>query len=65
MVLLCLSRQGEVWRGVSLMPKTPTKRGIWLRRFGWLALIWIASVGALAIMAMLFRGLMRLAGMTA
>nr|WP_142781690.1 DUF2474 domain-containing protein [Agrobacterium sp. T29] len=47
------------------MPKTPTKRGIWLRRFGWLALIWIASVGALAIMAMLFRGLMRLAGMTA
>jgi hypothetical protein len=36
----------------------------WLRRIGWLALIWTASVLALAIVAALFRILMTLAGLT-
>jgi hypothetical protein len=37
----------------------------WLRRLGWLVLIWIASVAALAIFAALFRALMNAAGLTA
>ena len=36
----------------------------WARRIGWLILIWIASVAALAIVAMLFRILMHAAGLT-
>jgi Protein of unknown function (DUF2474) len=37
----------------------------WPRRFGWLILIWIASIAALAIVAALFRILMNAAGLTA
>lgn len=40
-------------------------RGRWLRRVGWLAAIWLASVGALALVALLFRWAMRAAGLTA
>lgn len=36
----------------------------WPRRLGWLVLIWTASVVALAAIAMLFRLLMGLAGLT-
>jgi len=36
----------------------------WPRRLGWLILIWIASVAALAIVAALFRVLMNAAGLT-
>ncbi|TAT95984.1 DUF2474 family protein (plasmid) [Rhizobium ruizarguesonis] len=36
----------------------------WLRRFGWMVLIWAASVAALAVVAMLFRLLMGFAGLT-
>jgi hypothetical protein len=36
----------------------------WLRRVGWLVLIWAAGVLALGVVAMLFRILMTLAGMT-
>lgn len=36
----------------------------WLRRVGWLVLIWAASVAALGVVALLFRGLMSLAGLT-
>ncbi|MGV6875783.1 DUF2474 domain-containing protein [Pseudochelatococcus sp. B33] len=42
----------------------PADRKPWLRRIGWLMLIWIASVGALAVVAVLFRLLMSMAGMT-
>jgi len=35
------------------------------RRLGWLLLIWAASVTALALLALLFRMLMRLAGLSA
>ncbi|HMJ40828.1 MAG TPA: DUF2474 domain-containing protein [Pseudolabrys sp.] len=37
----------------------------WLRRAGWLVLIWAASVLALGVVAGLFRMLMTLAGLTA
>lgn len=36
----------------------------WGRRLGWMALIWAASVAALAAAAMVFRLLMSLAGLT-
>lgn len=39
-------------------------RGLWLRRLGWLVAIWAASVAALAVVAMLVRMLMNMAGMT-
>lgn len=35
-----------------------------LRRVGWLILIWALSVLALGIVAVLFRGMMTLAGLT-
>ncbi len=46
---------------------SPDKRDkkLWPRRIGWLILIWIASVGVLAIVAVLFRLLMNMAGLTA
>jgi hypothetical protein len=37
----------------------------WPQRLGWLVLIWMASVAALAIVAALFRVLMSAAGLTA
>jgi len=43
----------------------PAPRPLWLRRFGWLVLIWLASVVALGLVALLFRVVMKLAGMTA
>ncbi|WP_081851259.1 DUF2474 domain-containing protein [Bradyrhizobium sp. URHD0069] len=36
----------------------------WLRRVGWLVLIWAASVLALGVVAGLFRLVMNLAGLT-
>jgi Protein of unknown function (DUF2474) len=36
----------------------------WLRRIGWLILIWTASVMGLAFVAVLFRMLMSAAGLT-
>jgi hypothetical protein len=39
------------------------KARLWLRRFGWLAAIWAASVAALALAAGLMRLLMHAAGM--
>ena len=38
-------------------------RKLWLRRLGWLALIWAASVAALGLAAALFRVVMTLAGL--
>ena len=37
----------------------------WPRRFGWLVMIWTASVAALAVVAALFRMAMNLVGLTA
>ena len=37
----------------------------WLRRIGWMALIWTASVLALAVVAIAFRLMMTAAGLTA
>jgi hypothetical protein len=37
----------------------------WPRRLGWLLLIWLASITALAVVAALFRVLMNAAGLTA
>lgn len=48
------------------MASSPDARGgSWLRRVGWMVLIWTASVLALAVVAMLLRVLMNLAGLTA
>ena len=38
---------------------------LWVRRIGWLVLIWTASVIALGIVAALLRTLMRFAGLSA
>jgi hypothetical protein len=37
----------------------------WLRRFGWLFAIWLASVSSLALVALAFRWVMRAVGLTA
>ena len=37
---------------------------VWLRRLGWLVLIWVAGVVALGVVASLFRAAMTLAGLT-
>ena len=46
------------------MAREDASRGLWLRRIAWLLLIWTASVGALAVIALLLRFLMTAAGMT-
>ncbi len=37
---------------------------LWLRRLGWLLLIWTVSVAMLGILSALLRGVMNFAGMT-
>jgi hypothetical protein len=39
-------------------------RTFWLRRIGWMVLIWAASVAALGALALAFRLLMAAAGLT-
>lgn len=46
------------------MSDAPNDQKLWLRRVGWMVLIWSGSVVALAIAAVLFRLLMNMAGMT-
>jgi hypothetical protein len=41
-----------------------TERPSWLRRIGWLLLIWTASVLALAVVAVVIRIIMTAAGLT-
>ena len=43
----------------------PAGRGRWLRRLAWLIALWLASVGALFAVAMVFRWLMRAVGLAA
>jgi uncharacterized membrane protein YdbT with pleckstrin-like domain len=45
--------------------KTSTETPVWLKQFLWLLLIWLLSVGVLALAALLMRWLMSAAGMTA
>ena len=60
MVVLRIPRKGESRRGVSLMnAHPPAVAPTWLRRVGWLVLIWTASVLALGVVAGLFRVVMR------
>ena len=40
-------------------------RGKWLSRVGWLLLIWMISIAALGVMAMILRAIMSVTGMTA
>ncbi len=42
----------------------PVGAPTWLRKVGWLVLIWAASVLALGVVAGLFRVVMNLAGLT-
>ena len=41
--------------------QTPSRR--WLVRIAWLAAFWIVGVASVALVALLMRGLMRLAGL--
>ena len=43
------------------MPEIPTNA--WLRRVGWLFLLWIVSVAALGLFALALHGLMSAAGL--
>jgi hypothetical protein len=43
---------------------TITKRKLWIARLAWLAGIWLASVAALGVVALLLRLLMGAAGMS-
>ncbi|HEY1042427.1 MAG TPA: DUF2474 domain-containing protein [Telluria sp.] len=43
---------------------TTTKRKLWLVRLAWMAGIWLASVAALGVVAVLLRLLMGAAGMS-
>ena len=45
-------------------PSHSTSR-TWLIRVGWLMLIWVTSIVTLGIVAMVFRTIMSVAGMTA
>jgi len=45
-------------------PSDPPRR-LQLNRIGWVVLLWTASVAVLAIVSLIFRILMNLAGMTA
>lgn len=36
----------------------------WLRRIGWLVVIWVASVAGLAVAAWLLKAVMRIAGLS-
>lgn len=46
------------------MLNAATMARLWLRRLGWLVLLWIASISALALVAALLRLLMSAVGMT-
>jgi len=46
------------------MPPEAASRNKWLRRIGWLVLLWSASVAALGITAFLFRLAMTASGLT-
>lgn len=46
-----------------MLERTQARKHSWLRRIGWLILIWSASVAVLGIFAGLFRIFMTLAGL--
>lgn len=46
------------------MSQSQSHMPAWAKRLGWLIMIWIASVAALGIVAMLFRWIMNSAGLT-
>jgi hypothetical protein len=48
------------------MPAVQRRAGLreWSRRIAWLAAIWAASVAALAVVALVLKTIMRLAGMS-
>jgi hypothetical protein len=49
-------------RPPTAMPAAAAPR--WLRRVGWLVALWIASVAALGVLAIVFRGVMGWVGLT-
>lgn len=47
------------------MPSAASARTIWLRRVGWLVLIWTMSVSAMGLVALFFRLIMSASGLRA
>jgi hypothetical protein len=47
-----------------MVGRAATGHRLWLRRLGWLLLIWLLSVAVLGILSALLRGIMNFAGMT-
>lgn len=45
-------------------PAPEKSRGLWLKRIGWLVLLWALSVAAIALVAAVLKLLMRAAGLT-
>src|SRR4029077_16415661 len=65
MVIPRVPRQGEGRRRLSsLMASATDTRNKWLRRAGWLVLIWTASVAATGLAAFFFRLVMQASGLT-
>lgn len=61
-------RQGETWRRLPLRPQgSGTGSGdgkpSWLRRVGWMVLLWAAGVATVGLVAILIRILMNAAGL--
>ena len=46
-----------------MLRQSPQGPGPWWKRVGWLLLIWLLSVGALGLVAMLLKVIMRMAGL--
>ncbi|RUP08270.1 DUF2474 family protein [Hyphomicrobium sp.] len=57
-------RQSESRGRLSLSPAgTGTEKPSWLRRIGWLVLLWIAGVATVAVVAIVIRVFMTAAGL--
>lgn len=63
MVLLRIQGEGEAWGGVPLMIAVKGKPRSLVHRLLWLAAIWSLSVVSMAVLALVLRAVMGLAGL--